>query len=206
VQFVAQPNPSGSPRVGTLTIAGLVYTVTEAGAPCAYSLDSTGVAVAAVGAVGSFNFAPLAAGCVPTALSYANWIATETNPGSVSFTVGPNPSASTRVGTIRIGEQNFTLTQTGGACGFSLNAYSALVGPVGDAARNVLGSPSALGCVPTVGTDQPGFISIGALFTPAANIFDLPYGVLPFASITPSVRFGNITFGGQIFLVKQTSY
>jgi hypothetical protein len=41
---------------------------------------------------------------------------------------------------------------------------------------------------------------------PSSNIFTLPYIVSPFSSITPALRFGNITFGGQIFVVKQTSY
>jgi hypothetical protein len=126
--------------------------------------------------------------------------------GTVQYTVLPNPGTSNRVGTIRVGEQNFTVTETGGACGFSLNSYSALVGPLGDATHNVFGSPSALGCTPTVGTDQPGFITIGSLFGPVSNIFTLPYTVVPFNSITPSLRLGRITFGGQIFVVKQTSY
>jgi len=124
----------------------------------------------------------------------------------VQYTVLPNPSTANRVGTIRVGEQNFTITESGGACGFSLNSYSALIGPLGDTNRSVFGSPSALGCTPAVGTDQPSFITLGSLFGPISNVFTLPYGVSPFSSITPSLRFGNITFGGQIFVVKQTSY
>ena len=57
-----------------------------------------------------------------------------------------------------------------------------------------------------VGTDQPSFISLGPLSGPVGNIFTQPYIVTPFAPITPQVRFGNITFGGQIFVIKQVSW
>jgi hypothetical protein len=99
------------------------------------------------------------------------------------------------------------VTESGGACGFSLNSYSALIGPLGDTTRTVFGSPSALGCTPApVSTNQPSFITLGSLFGPISNTFTQPYIVSPFNSITPALRFGNITFGGQIFVVKQTSY
>jgi hypothetical protein len=209
VQFLAQPNPAAVPRVGNLTIAGLPYTVTQAAAPCGYTLNPTNISIASGGASDAFGVTTAASGCSPNAVSYASWITATTsfsgNAGSVSYTVLQNPSALTRVGTIRVGEQNFTVTQTGGACGFSLNAYSALIGTAGDT-RSFLGSPSALGCSPAVGTDQPSFISLGPLSGPVGNIFTQPYTLPPFAPITPQVRFGNITFGGQIFLVKQVSW
>jgi hypothetical protein len=208
VNFVAQPNTAASSRTGTLTIAGLPYTVTQAPAPCSYTLGSSNVTVASTGAAGSFTFSAATGGCTPTPVSYASWITASTPaPGTIGYTVVANPTSSTRVGTIRIGEQNFTVTQTGGACGFSLNSYSALFGPAGDTtfSRTVFGSPSALGCSPDYGTNQ-NFITLGSLSGPTSNIFTLPYIVAPLNSLTPTLRFGNITFGGQIFVVKQTSY
>lgn len=209
VQFLAQPNAAAVPRIGTLTVAGLPYTVTQAAAPCSYTLNPTNITVASAGASDAFTISTGAGGCAPLAVSYANWITATTsfngNAGSVSYTVQQNPSAVNRVGTIRVGDQNFTVTQTGGACGFSLNAYSALIGTAGDT-RSFLASQSALGCAPVVGTDQPSFISLGPLSGPVGNIFTQPYIVTPFAPITPQVRFGNITFGGQIFVIKQVSW
>jgi hypothetical protein len=49
VQFVALPNTGGTPRTGTLTVAGQTFTVTEAGAPCSYSLASGSVTVGSPG-------------------------------------------------------------------------------------------------------------------------------------------------------------
>src|SRR5262249_20853405 len=119
VNFVAQPNTSPTLRISTLTIAGLTYTVTQAGAPCSYQLGSTNVTVASNGATGSFTFTATTGGCSPTPASYANWIAVSTpSPGTVGYTVGANPTTVTRTGTIRLGEQNFTVAQNGGVCGF----------------------------------------------------------------------------------------
>jgi hypothetical protein len=209
VRFTALANPTATPRMGTLTIAGLTYTVSQAGAPCQYTLPSSNVTVASGAVAGDFDFSTTFAGCTPQAVSYAGWIDVTTMfdgaSGQVDFSVEANPSTFNRVGTIRLGEQIFTLTQTGGACGFSLNANSASFGPPGDM-RSVLGSPSALGCVPAVGTDQPSFVTLGNLFGPVSNIFTLEFTISPFASLTPTTRFGRITFGGQILSIKQTSY
>ncbi len=123
---------------------------------------------------------------------------------TVSITVDPNPTTSARSATVRVGDQNFTVNQIGGLCGFSLNAYSALFGPAGGPGTS-LGSASAVGCTPDYGADQP-FIGVNPPTGPVANIFSLPYTVQPFILLSPAVRTGNVTFGGQILKVKQTSY
>jgi hypothetical protein len=167
------------------------------------------VNVASTGASDSFSFTTTFAGCTPAAVSYASWITATTtfsgSSGTVPFTVLANPSASTRVGTIQLGDKTFTVTQSGSACGYSLAAYGAVFGQ-GGGSSTVLGSPSAVGCTPTVGTSQPGTVTLGALMGPTLNIFTLPYDVSTFSSLTSAVRLANITFGGQIFVVKQTSW
>jgi hypothetical protein len=212
VQFVAQPNSSASQRTGTLTVAGLTYTVTQAGAPCSYTLSTSNLTVSSAGVSSLVSFNTAATGCAPTAASYANWIHGVTTTfngasGSVNFTVDPSPFTATRTGTIQVGDQTFTVTQTGGACGFSLNAYGALFNHEGGSG-SVLGSPTALGCVPGTGTTEPNIITLGPPpLTPVSNIFTQGYVVAPFQNVlTPVVRKGYITFGGQIFTVKQTSW
>ena len=212
VQFLAQANPAGAQRQAALNIAGQTYTVTQAAAPCTYTLQSSSVNVASGAVSTSFGFSTAASACTPVAQSYAGWITNTSTSfaagaGSVSFDVAPNPSTTTRVGTIRLGEQNFSVIQTGGQCGFSLNAYSAIFGRAAAIDQSFAGSQSAVGCQPpAIGTDQSGFIHLGSLFGPVTNIFTLSYAIDRFDSLTPSIRFGNITFGGQIFRVKQTSY
>jgi hypothetical protein len=208
VGFVATANQTGAPRTATLSIAGGIYTVSQAMAPCTYQLSGTGVPVAANGASNAFTFTTTGINCSPSAVSYAGWTSVDTvfngTAGTVTFTVQPNPATVTRTATIRLGEQTFTITQLGSACGFSLDTYSTLFGPPGGS-RNLLASPSAVGCVPVVGTDQP-FVTLGTLTGPFANIFTQEYAVAPFSSLTRASRIARISFGGQILTVKQTSY
>jgi hypothetical protein len=211
VQFVAQANTSANPRMGTLTVAGLTYTVTQAGAPCSYTLNTSNLTVASTGLTSSVSFSTAAAGCSPTAVSYANWItgvSTTFNgaSGTVNFTVDPSPFTTTRKGTIQLGDQTFTITQTGGSCGYSLNAYGALFGNAGGTG-SVLGSPTALGCVPATGTAEPNVLTLSPLAGPVSNVFTQDYTVTPYLNVlTPVVRKAYIIFGGQIFTVKQTSW
>lgn len=209
--FTATPNPTSSPRSGTLTVAGLPYTVTQGAAPCNYVLSSSNTTLAAAGASSSFTFTTAAAGCSATALSYSSWLTTSTTSspdgtsGTVNFTAVANAAGSTRTGTIQLGGQTFTVFQTGAACAYSLNAYGVLLGMAGGGG-SVLGSESAIGCTPAVGTDQPSIVTLGTLTGPVSNIFTLPYTVTNFNSTNAIVRRMTITFGGQVFTVKQTSW
>jgi hypothetical protein len=211
VHFSAAPNASATPRVGTLTVAGLAYTVTQAAAACSYSLSSSGAAIAPAGGGGVVNFSTPTAGCTPTVTSFAGWIsATWTfggTAGSVTYAVAPNPSASPRSGTIQIGDRTFGITQGGTACAFSLNSYGAVFNSAGGTG-DVLGSPSLDPgvCIPVTGTTQPTIVTLGPLTGPVSNIFTQPYTVSPFPTLTSGVRIAFITFGGQIFTVKQTSW
>ncbi len=131
VVFVAAPNLSASPQIGTLTIAGQTYTVTQAAASCSYSLGApnTTIAYTAVNNE-SLSFSTTFSGCSPSAMSYASWLTVSTSftgsSGTVTYSVTMNSSAATRVGTIQIGDQTFTVNQSGAACAFSLNAYGAV--------------------------------------------------------------------------------
>jgi hypothetical protein len=71
---------------------------------------------------------------------------------------------------------------------------------------SILGSLSALGCRPAVGTDRPSYVHLGSLDGPNLNIFTLPYSVESFISAVTTVRRMTIGFGGQVYTIKQTSW
>jgi hypothetical protein len=215
VGFIAQPNTTTSQRVGMLTIAGptgtpLIYTVTQAAASCNYTLPITSISVISTGVVDNlFSFTANASGCGPVAVSYANWItnvgtAIGGTAGTVTYSVEENPFSTSRVGTIQLGDKTFTVTQLGGACGYSLAAYGALYSKSGGSG-SVFGSPTASGCVPEVGVTQP-FIIKTTFGSPAANLFQQDYSVQPYNVLSNSIRLGQIVFGGQVFTVKQSSW
>ncbi len=212
VQFVASPNMSALPQVGTLTIAGLTYTVTEAGAPCSFSLAQPGVNVGADGTATNqtLSFTAATAACTVTPVSYSSWIhvigsSLAGTSGTLTYSVDANASGSLRTGSIQVGDRLFAVSQTGAACAFSLSGYGAVFGQSGGSA-SFLGSPSAIGCTPVTGVTQPTIVTLGPLTGPVLDIFTQPYSVNVFNSVTNAVRIGAITFGGQVFTVKQTSW
>ena len=84
---------SGSQRVGTVTIAGETFTVTQsAAAACTYSISPTSQGVGALG--GDFNVSiTTQAGCSWTAVAQDGWIqitsnTTGTGSGLVSYRIG----------------------------------------------------------------------------------------------------------------------
>jgi len=197
-----------------LTIAGHTYRIDQAGAPCSFSItgSTTSPLLAADGAPNqSFAFSATTTGCTATAVSYSSWITIDATAfggtsGVVTYSAAPNPYGTTRRGTIQVGNALYTVVQAGAACAYSLNAYGKVFNVAGGT-DTLLGSPTAVGCMPPYGTDQPSFITLGPLTGPVLNIFSLPYEVSPFTtSLTAVVRIGRITFGGQTLTIKQLSW
>jgi hypothetical protein len=194
-----------------LTIAGQPFTVTEAAGPCTYILNSTNTTLASAGANGSFTFSTATSGCATAAVSYASWLTATTSSspdgtsGTVSFAALVNPFGATRTGNIQFAGQTYTVKQSGSACAYNLNSYGMAVGQAGGLG-SVIGSPNAQGCTPTVGTTQPGIVTLGTLGGPVGNIFTLPFTVISYSSTVTGARTMVITFGGQSFTIKQTSW
>jgi hypothetical protein len=216
VSFVADPNPTNAPRTGTITITGttpaLTYSVTQGPAPCSYTLGSTSSGlVSSAGFLGSFTLTTGTAGCTPHPQSFAGWLhVTSTSfsgtSGTINFSVDANIYGSTRNSLIKLEDgRTYAVSQSGAACSFGLNAFSGAFG-AGGGTGAVQGSPSAGGCVPDVGTSQPSIVTIGTLTGPTLNIYTLPYTVNPYIAAAAVSRKAYITFGGQLYAIKQTSW
>ena len=103
-------------RTGTVTIAGLTFTVNQASG-CTYSVAPAAIPVAVGGGPASFNVTTSGPGCTWTATTDAAWItitgsATGAGAGTVNFTVQANPGAA-RSGTITVQGQVVTVSQAG---------------------------------------------------------------------------------------------
>jgi subtilisin-like proprotein convertase family protein len=115
VSFTVAPN-TGASRSGTLLVAGQTITITQsAGAGCSYALSAPGQNFPSAGGVGSVTV---------TAAPECAWAAATSDPfikilfasagqgtGTVNFTVAANGQASSRIGSINIGGQIFTVAQ-----------------------------------------------------------------------------------------------
>jgi len=115
---------AGAARMGTVTIAGQAVTVSQAAAPCTFTIAPTSETVSAAGGTITIDVTAGTA-CSWTSTSTATWItiatgASGTGNGSVTLTIAANTGAH-RVGTVTIAGQTFTASQAPAvACSYSI--------------------------------------------------------------------------------------
>ena len=198
VGFAVLQNNTFSQRSGSLTIAGIAFTVNQAGATCTYGLSPGSATVSASGASGSFN---VTSGCSWTASANADWLTASgsaTGNGVVSYSADPNPNTTSRSGTISAGTANFTVTQQA-ACSFTLTPTNAQVPATGGSGTFQI-QPSANSCSWNATSNNPDFITVtsGASGTGNGTI-----GYTVSANLTTDARFGTIAAGINAFTIYQ---
>ncbi|MBL8175542.1 MAG: S-layer homology domain-containing protein [Bryobacterales bacterium] len=113
VAYTVQAN-TGAARTGTITAAGLTFTINQSAGACMYSLSSSGVTIPAASHAGSVAVSA-GTGCAWTASAADNWIqVTAGQSGSGNGTVGYSVSAnagSARSGSVVIAGQSFSVSQ-----------------------------------------------------------------------------------------------
>ena len=136
--YTVAANTSTSARTGTLTIAGVTATVTQAGV-CNYTVAPTTQSVLAAG--GSHSAAvTTTSGCGWTGVSNdTTWISVTsgssgTGPGTVAYTVAANTSTSPRTGTLTIAGVTATVTQAG-VCNYTVAPTTQIVLAAGGSHR-----------------------------------------------------------------------
>ncbi|HWO00074.1 MAG TPA: C25 family cysteine peptidase, partial [Blastocatellia bacterium] len=122
-------NSTGFPRMGTITIAGLTFTVNQSNVACAYSIMPTSNSFPSEGGNGSVSVTTVT-GCTWKADSNDSWIILPPNSdgsgnGSVNYTVEANPSTSPRTGTVTIARETFTVDQAGNPSAVTLVSFTA---------------------------------------------------------------------------------
>ena len=188
---------SGLPRVGTIKIAGLTFTVDQsegcgyAIAPATYAAGSSGGSMAVTVSAGP--------GCPWTAASNASWISIATpsgsGPGTVAVTVAAT-NGPPRTGTATIAGQTFTVTQSPG-CAFDVTPLSlAIEAAGGTRSVNVSTGES---CAWTAASQAP-WINITAGTSGSGR------GSVSFtaAATTGGARTGTLIVAGQTVTVVQS--
>ena len=117
VSYEVRENFTGSPRVGTLSIAGQTFTVLQdAGLPdCTYVISPMSSAVSSVGRTGAFNVFSEQR-CAWMAVSSVSWITIPSGNmgignGTVNYVVAANTTGLSRKGRITVGGQVFSVKQ-----------------------------------------------------------------------------------------------
>jgi pseudomonalisin len=113
VTYMVAANASTAARTGTLTIAGLTFTVNQFAATCTYTITLGALTGSSTGATGSIAvMAPT--GCAWTAVSNVSWTtiksgATGTGNGTVTVFIARNTTGKTETGTITVAGHTVTI-------------------------------------------------------------------------------------------------
>ncbi len=118
LRYDVSENTQTTQRVGTITIAGLTFTITQTKAPiCRYTFNPTSAWFNYLSNNGSVTVTATSSTCKWKAVSKSSWItvtsATGTGSGSVNFTLTENLTSKMRIGTINIGGKAFKVYQAG---------------------------------------------------------------------------------------------
>ncbi|MEY2520290.1 MAG: hypothetical protein QOF24_2049 [Verrucomicrobiota bacterium] len=179
VGFTVAPNPNSGQRSGTITIAGLTFSVTQDGTNCSYSITPTSQTLSASASTNTVAVTA-GAGCAWTATSNDSFLsinsgASGSGNGTVTYTIAANSSISPRTGTLTIAGQTFTVTQ--GAAGLVANVSTRLqVGQDDDALFEgfiIQGPPGSIKkiIVRALGPFLAGFGVADYLANPTLDIF-----------------------------------
>ncbi len=192
VTYSVRPN-GGATRSGTIQVGPLRFTVQQPAVVCTQSLNPTQVSLAAAGGNGTVQ---VTSNCAWTAASNTTWISLTSGAsggdgsGTLAYAAQANTQAQPRTGTIRIGNQTFTVEQAGTGCAVTISPVSASIPALGG---NGTISVSSL-CTWTAVASEP-WISV----TPSAG--GVSYSVA--ANSTGANRTGTIAIGNQAFTITQ---
>ena len=118
INYLVRDNTASAGRQGTITIAGITFTVFQAGvvSNCVYSISPLNATLGQAGGTGAVSVTATS-GCSWSAVSNDSWITVSSGScglsnGSVAYVVGANDTGSTRTGSITIAGQLFPIKQT----------------------------------------------------------------------------------------------
>src|SRR6185503_1364363 len=197
--YTLQSNPTAIARSTVLQIGGQNFTITQLGAQCAFDLSATSATHGSTNSTGTVGVTTLT-GCVWTVSNGVSWVGLSatsvSNSGTLTYTLQSNPTAIARSTVLQIGGQNFTITQLGAQCGFSLSATSATHGHTNS--TGTVSVTTLTGCVWTVSN---GVSWVGLSATSVSNSGTLTYTLQ--SNPTAIARSTVLQIGGQNFTITQ---
>jgi uncharacterized repeat protein (TIGR03803 family) len=211
VHYTVASNTSSNAQVGTMTIAGETFTVTEAGTTsssgggCTFTLKASSVVIPAKGGSGTVSVKPEGKDCEWTAVSNDPFItitsgSSGTGNGTVKFTIPGNTNSTQLIGTMTIAGLNVTIAQVAGGCSYALSPKDEKVKDTGGTGK-VAVTPNFTDCDWTAVSNN-GFITVTAGASGAGK-GTVSYIVATNATTVPLT--GSITIGGETFAIDQAA-
>ena len=201
IAFNVAANTGNTVLTGTITVAGITYTVTQLSTACSASLNPTSATFAAGAQTASVGLTT-GTGCPWTASSGASWLtitsaASGTGSTTVNYSVAANTGAQ-RSGSLTLGGVNFPVTQSGPvSCTYTLASNTANL--TSAAQTGSVGLTTGSTCAWTAAS-QASWITVtsAASGTGPATV---NYSIA--ANTSTSSRSGTIAIGGQTYTVNQ---
>ena len=204
VTYTVAANTTGATRTGTMTIAGLTFTVTQAAlVPCTFNISPSSQTFSASSGIGSVAVST-ASGCDWSAVSNAPWLTITGgatgigNAGTVNFTVSVNTTGAARTGTLTIAGRTFTVNQA--PCTFSLSPSASQTFSPSLATGSVTVS-TASGCGWSAVSNTPWLTIAGA--TSGTGTGTVSFTV---SANTGAARTGTITIAGLTYTINQDAF
>jgi hypothetical protein len=163
--------------------------------PCSLTLTSTSVTIDSAGGSGRVPYSG-AADCIPAFTSDSSWITVQSDG---SYTVQASNNAVTRTGTIQLGSQVFTITQSPVACGFVFSGGVNQVGASGISSTVTVIAPS--GCAWNAYSSVNWIAITSTSPSPGSGSGLINYTVS--ANVSGFSRVGSIVVGGQQYVITQ---
>jgi hypothetical protein len=206
VTYDVAANSTTSTRIGTATVAGNTFSVSQQGAPpsCTFSISPSSATTSAAASSGTITVTTQT-GCAWSASSTSGFLTFQngtgrTGSGTVTYDVAANTGATGRTASATVAGQSFALTQSAPAqnCSYSITPASTTVpGTESYGAVTVTTQPD---CAWTA-TSQSAFLTFG-------NGTDrIGSGTVEFTveENTGAFRTGKGTIAGKVFTVFQAA-
>jgi hypothetical protein len=118
ISYTVAGNTNTEVRSGSLTIGGETFTIDEAAAPCEFSLGDTAASFISSGGTSNVSVTANGTNCTWKAVVSGTFIQITsdtigTGSGTVDYTVEANTKTAPRNGTITVGKEKLTITQSG---------------------------------------------------------------------------------------------
>ncbi|MFM1769790.1 MAG: hypothetical protein RJA22_2319 [Verrucomicrobiota bacterium] len=200
--YAVAANPDGIARTGSIQVGGLSFTVTQAAAPCTYSLSVASQSHESTGATGSVQVTTLL-GCPWVISNPVPWISvvgpvSRTNSSQVLYTVAPNPTGLTRTGSVYLAGQPLLVTQAAAPCTYTLTPSTRTVNHLVE--TGIISVATLVGC-PWTATSSAGWLSLVGTST-GTNSGTVGYRAA--SNDTALARTGLVTVAGQTFALIQS--
>ena len=160
INYTLAANPSGTPRVGIITVGGAQYIINQAGAPCSYAVTPTNVVHTGTSNTGLVGVAT-GAGCLWNVINPNPWISVAAlSATNFTYVVEANPAAFGRTGTVNVAGQNVVIVQNGASCTYALSTNRVIHGF--DTEPGAVTLNTLVGCPWTVATTD-NWIAINSI-------------------------------------------